>query len=137
MPEREEVVSAFEGCASCRKLETQIAELKDVLLTVKFSQGVDHVFVMDYNRMAKEKQALEARVQELTMPLLQTALTTAHQAGIAEGREQAAKIAAIYGRKRLGCNCAPVDIGVGIQHEPYCGLPTAEDIATAIREEPR
>jgi len=31
------------------------------------------------------------------------------------------------------CTCGGVDIGVGIMHEPSCGLPTPEDVADAIQ----
>ena len=32
------------------------------------------------------------------------------------------------------CTCSGIDIGVGVMHEPTCGLPTMEDVAHAIRE---
>ncbi len=31
-----------------------------------------------------------------------------------------------------GCNCAAVDIGVGIQHEPTCGLADPKDFAMLL-----
>ena len=32
-----------------------------------------------------------------------------------------------------GCNCAAVDIGVDIQHEPMCGWPSREEIEGEFR----
>ena len=31
-----------------------------------------------------------------------------------------------------GCTCGGIDIGVGVQHYPTCGMPTMEDIADSI-----
>ena len=36
---------------------------------------------------------------------------------------------------KQGCTCGGIDIGVGQMHDPYCGFPTPDSIASAIREQ--
>lgn len=40
---------------------------------------------------------------------------------------------ALFDRCRKSCTCGGVDIGVGVMHEPTCGLPTPDDVASAIQ----
>ncbi len=51
------------------------------------------------------------------------------RAAVLAGLELAAKVV----EKEAGCNCAPVDIGVGEMHEPYCGSVNPCELASAIR----
>lgn len=55
--------------------------------------------------------------------LLASAVRAAIAAAVAEARRDERKRVAekVRHRKAEGCNCAAVDIGVGIQHEPGCG----------------
>ena len=50
---------------------------------------------------------------------------------IAAERERCAKVAESF---KPECNCSATDIGVGILHEPTCGLPNQVEIAEAIRK---
>lgn len=49
--------------------------------------------------------------------------------------QRCVEIAYSFERKKVDCDCAAVDIGVGIQHEPTCGFPRPLDVASAIRTE--
>lgn len=51
---------------------------------------------------------------------------------MAAERERCAKIAEDWPKD---CNCSATDIGVGVLHEPGCGLPNPYELAAALRTE--